>query len=358
MGTCSDMDRNTDRSAKPLLSVLAGVPSAVPPFWLMRQAGRYLPEYRSLRAEADGFLDFCYDPALAAEATLQPIRRFGMDAAIVFSDILVIPDALGMTVSFTAGAGPRLEALEPGRAAVSRLSAAPPAGRLSAVCETIARVRAALPPRTALVGFAGAPWTLATYMVEGGSSRDFARVKAWAYGDPGSFAALISLLERAVADHLAAQIRAGAEAVQVFDSWAGVLPSPAFERWCVEPVARIVAAVKAAHPDVPVIGFPRGAGYHYDSYAARTGVDAVSLDTTVSVAKAAALASSGAAVQGNLDPVSLLVGGETLASSVAALRRGLCRRPWIFNLGHGVLPGTPPDHVAALAGLLRADPDG
>lgn len=352
------MERNTGGAAKPLLAALAGVPSAVPPFWLMRQAGRYLPEYRALRAEADGFLDFCYDPALAAEATLQPIRRFGMDAAIVFSDILVIPDALGMAVSFTAGVGPRLEALEPGRAAVSRLRAAPPAGRLSAVCETIARVRAALPPQTALVGFAGAPWTLATYMVEGGPSRDFARVKAWAYGDPESFAALISLLETAVADHLAAQIRAGAEAVQVFDSWAGVLSAPAFERWCVEPMARIVAAVKAAHPGVPVIGFPRGAGYHYDSYAARTGVDAVSLDTTVPVARAAALASSGTAVQGNLDPVSLVVGGEALASSVAALRRGLGRRPWIFNLGHGVLPETPPDHVAALAGLLRADPGG
>jgi uroporphyrinogen decarboxylase len=314
----------------------------------MRQAGRYLPEYRALRSQAEDFIGFCRNPKLAAEATLQPIRRFGMDAAILFSDILLIPRALGQTVGFR-GDGPALDPIRDDKA----LAALSLAGMdwLSPVYETVERVRRDLPEPTALIGFAGAPWTVATYMVEGGSSRDFARVKFWAYRDPGSFDRLIGLIEEATIAFLLSQIAAGVEVIQLFDSWAGVLPEPAFERWVIAPARRIVTAIKTRFPDCPIIGFPRGAGLLYERYVGESGVTAVGLDTVVPLASAATLQRA-MPVQGNLDPVVLAAGGEALARAVGDIRRGLGGGPHIFNLGHGVLPETPPEHVAELARLL------
>lgn len=339
---------------KPLLRALDGQALDRPPFWLMRQAGRYLPEYRMLRARAVDFLSFCYDPALAAEATLQPIRRFGMDGAILFSDILVVPHALGMEVAFVDGEGPKLDALA-SPAGLSRLRIDDPTPRLAPVYEALARVRAELPADTALIGFAGAPWTLAAYMIEGGGSHDFLRARRWVHANPGAFARLVEILEGAAARHLVAQIRAGADVVQVFDSWAGVLPPDSFERWCVAPMARIAAAVRRECPGARIVGFPRGAGLALGGYAARAGVDAVSLDTSASPALAARAVGPGVALQGNLDPALLAVGGRAMTDAVAALRRVFVGRPWIFNLGHGVLPETPPEHVAALAAALREE---
>lgn len=338
----------------PLLRALDGQALARPPFWLMRQAGRYLPEYRTLRARAADFLSFCYDPALAAEATLQPVRRFGMDGAIVFSDILVVPHALGMGVAFVDGEGPKLDALA-SPADLQRLRSGDPAPRLAPVYEALARVRAELPADTALIGFAGAPWTLAAYMIEGGGSRDFLRARRWIHGEPEAFSRLAEILEEAVARHLVAQIRAGADAVQVFDSWAGVLPPDSFERWCVAPTARIAAAVRRECPGARIVGFPRGAGLALGGYAARAGVDAVSLDTSTPPTLAAQAVGPGVALQGNLDPALLAVGGRAMTDAVAALRRDFAGRAWIFNLGHGVLPETPPEHVAALAAAVRGE---
>ncbi|HEY1796821.1 MAG TPA: uroporphyrinogen decarboxylase [Stellaceae bacterium] len=340
----------TGAKPKRLLRALAGETSERPPWWLMRQAGRYLPEYRALRAQAEDFIGFCLNPKLAAEATLQPIRRFGMDAAILFSDILLIPRALGQKVGFR-GDGPALEAIVDD-GALAGLSLAG-LDWLSPVYETAERVRRDLPEATALIGFAGAPWTVATYMVEGGSSRDFARVKFWAYRHPDSFDRLMRLIEEATIAFLLGQIEAGVEVVQLFDSWAGVLPEPAFARWVIAPARRITAAVKARFPDCPVIGFPRGAGLLYQRYVGESGVTAVGVDTTVPLAHAAAL-QRGMPVQGNLDPVALAVGGEALVRAVGDIRDALRRGPHIFNLGHGVLPQTPPEHVAVLAQLLAA----
>ena len=341
----------TGARTKPLLGVLGGESLAPPPWWLMRQAGRYLPEYRKLRAGAPDFVELCLTPVLAAELTLQPVRRFGMSAAILFSDILLLPYALGRKLAFREGEGPVLEPIAD-NAAVARLEAAHAISRLEPVLEAVHRVRAALGPQTALIGFAGAPWTVATYMVEGGSSRDFRRVKAWAYGDPAGFAALIEILSETTIELLAAQIAAGAEVVQLFDSWAGVLPEAAFVAWVIAPTKRIVAALKQRHPGCPVIGFPRGAGMLYERYAAETGVDAIGLDTAVPAWFACARLRPLAAVQGNLDPVLLLTGGAALESAVREMRRAFAGGPWVFNLGHGVLPQTPPENVAALAGLL------
>lgn len=342
---------------KPLLRALDGQVLARPPFWLMRQAGRYLPEYRALRARAANFLSFCYDPALAAEATLQPVRRFDMDGAILFSDILVVPHALGMEVAFVDGEGPKLDALA-SPSDLPRLRAGDPTQRLAPVYEALARVRAELPADTALIGFAGAPWTLAAYMIEGGGSRDFLRARRWVHGAPGAFARLMEVLEAAAARHLVAQLRAGADVVQIFDSWAGVLPPDSFERWCVAPTARIAAAVRKECPGARIVGFPRGAGLALGGYAARAGVDAVSLDTSVPPELAARAVGPGVALQGNLDPALLAAGGRAMTDAAAALRRAFAGRPWIFNLGHGVLPETPPEHVAALAAALRGESRG
>ncbi len=336
---------------KPFLATLGGERRDWPPFWLMRQAGRYLPEYRQVRAQGGSFLDLCYNPELAAEVTLQPIRRYAPDAAIIFSDILVVPHALGQLVDFEEGRGPVLEPVRP--ATLASLSAAGLRDHLAPVYEAIARVAQALPAEIALIGFAGGPWTVASYMVEGGTSRDFAALKGWAYADPDGFAALIDLLVEATVEHLCAQIEAGAEAVQIFESWAGILPAPGFARWCVEPVAAIVKRVKAAHPDIPVIAFPRGAGVLYQGYAEATGVDAVGLDTTVPTRWAAEVLQPDTVVQGNLDPQLLVTGGAAMAEAARAIIAELNHAPFVFNLGHGVVPETPPEHVAELAAIIR-----
>ena len=336
---------------KRLLRALNGERLDCPAWWLMRQAGRYLPEYRELRRRAGSFVEFCLSPALAAEATLQPVRRFDMDAAILFADILLVAQALGQRLDF-GEEGPALEAIE-GAADVARLRIGGIAA-LDPVYETVRRSRAGLPPQTALIGFAGAPWTVATYMVEGGSSRDFRRVRSWAYRDAEGFAALIELLVEATVVYLDGQIAAGVDVVQLFDSWAGILPEAEFDRWVIAPTRQIVAQLKARHPTVPIIGFPRGAGYLYESYMAEAGIDALGLDTTVPPPVARDRLQCRMPVQGNLDPLALLVGGVVLDGAVTTIRRMLGGGPLVFNLGHGVLPQTPPEHVADLARLLAA----
>jgi len=336
--------------AKPLLQALAGERLERPPWWLMRQAGRYLPEYRKLRAKARDFVEFCLTPELAAEATLQPVRRFGMDAAILFADILLVPLALGQKLGF-GDDGPLLEPIGD-RKTVEGLNIEAVGSWLEPVCETIRRCRVALPPETALIGFAGAPWTVATYMVEGGGSRDFLRVKSWAYRDPEGFQGLIDRLTEATIAYLGMQIAAGAETVQLFDSWAGVLPEDGFERWVIEPVRRITAAVQKRFPNVPVIGFPRGAGLLYERYAAESGVSALGIDTTVPLGFARDQLQKRLPVQGNLDPVLLMTGGDALERAVKDIKTALGNGPFVFNLGHGVLLQTPPENVAALARLL------
>nr|WP_236025286.1 uroporphyrinogen decarboxylase [Arenibaculum pallidiluteum] len=340
---------------KLFLRALSGETCERPPFWLMRQAGRYLPEYRATRAQAGSFLDLCYNPELAVEVTLQPLRRYGMDAAILFSDILVVPHALGQKLDYLEGEGPKLD---PVRSAgeLNRLSGAHLRERLAPVYETVRRLSSAIPETTALIGFAGSPWTVAAYMVEGGGSKEFAQVKSWAYRDPAGFGALIDLVVDATAEHLGAQIEAGAEAVQLFDSWAGVLPAPEFRRWVIEPTRRIVARLKERHPGVPVIGFPRQAGVLYADYAVEAGVDALGLDTAVPVDWAALALQTKLPVQGNLDPLMLVAGGEALASAAREILTKLSGGPFVFNLGHGVVQHTPPEHVGQLAALIRAWP--
>ena len=337
---------------KSLLRALAGETLAVPPIWLMRQAGRYLPEYRVLRARAPDFLSFCLTPELAAEATLQPIRRFGFDAAIVFSDILVVPNALGQRVRFREGEGPSLEALADEHD-IRKLQLDRVVERTKPVRETLRQVRATLPDNVALIGFAGAPWTVATYMVEGGTSRDFIRTKRLAFADPTCFSALIDCLVAATTEYLLGQIEAGAEAIQLFDSWAGVLPEAEFRRWVTEPAARITRALKARYPKVPIIGFPRGAGVLYETYADDAGVDAVSLDSATPLGWIRERVQARRPVQGNLDPVLLLTGGPAMAGAARAIVAALGGGPFVFNLGHGILPETSPEHVTALVELVR-----
>ena len=338
--------------AKPMLRALAGDALVPPPIWLMRQAGRYLPEYRELRAQAGSFLELCYAPDLACEVTLQPIRRFAFDAAILFADILLVPDALGQDVRFVEGEGPVLEPIR----SVGDLAALDRSrlhDGVAPVYETVARLAKALPDEVALIGFAGAPWTVATYMVEGGTSRDHAIVRRWAFSDPDGFGRLIDLLVDATADYLIAQVRAGAEVVQLFDTWAGSLPESGFERWCIAPAKAIVERLREACPGTPVIAFPRGAGAGYARFVAETGVDAVSLDASVPLAWAAQTLQPSATVQGNLDPLILVAGGDVMASEVARIRGMLERGPFVFNLGHGIVPDTPPEHVGELVRLVR-----
>lgn len=337
---------------KPLLGVLAGHRLAVPPIWLMRQAGRYLPEYRSIRTTVGSFLDLCFDPKLAAEITLQPIRRFGFDAAILFSDILVVPYALGQQVSFETGEGPRLDALaEP--ESFSRLRDAIDHGVLAPVYETIGRVKEQLPQGVTFLGFCGAPWTVATYMIAGRGTPDQAPARVFAYRHPKQFAALIDLLVEASAGYLIRQFEAGVEAVQIFDSWAGVLPPDQFDRWCVEPSARIVAAVRKRLPEAKLIGFPRGAGTGLERYLAGVPVDAIGLDWTIDLAFARDRVQSQRPVQGNLDPLALLAGGEVLDRATDSILETFSGGPFIFNLGHGVLPETPIAHVERLISRVR-----
>ena len=319
----------------------------------MRQAGRYLPEYRELRVRAPSFLDFCYSPPLAVEATLQPIRRFGFDAAILFSDILVVPDALGQKVGFETGEGPRLEAVADARA-LARLRDEPDWNRLAPVFEALDRLKSALPGEVALIGFCGAPFTVASYMVAGRGTPDQASARLLAYREPKLFAALIDRLIEASAEYLARQIAAGAEAVQIFDSWAGVLPPPEFERWSVGPIAAIVAKVRAKAPHAPVILFPRGAGTKLTQFAGLPEVAAIGLDTAADPRAAAAALPHRLALQGNLDPLALVAGGAALDEAVERVLRGFDGRAHIFNLGHGVLPETPVAHVERLVQRVRA----
>ena len=342
----------TSPEDKPLLRALAGETLERPPIWLMRQAGRYLPEYRAVRAKAGGFVDLCLTPELAAEVTLQPIRRFALDGAILFSDILMVPYGLTQPLSFREGEGPVLEPIA-GAAELARLKPAGFGERVAPIFETVRRVCAALPAEVALIGFAGSPWTVATYMVEGGSSREFTRTKRWLYGDPDGFAALIAQLVDTTVDYLGRQIEAGAEAVQLFDSWAGVLAAPAFQRWVVEPNAAIIAALRARHPTVPVILFPRGAGVNYTAVTT-IGAAGLGLDTVVPVDWAREQLQPHAALQGNLDPQVLVTGGAALAREATRIRDALRGGPFIFNLGHGIVPETPPEHVAELVRLVRA----
>jgi uroporphyrinogen decarboxylase len=335
---------------KKLLNVLKGRREDVPPVWLMRQAGRYLPEYRELRAQKGGFLELAYDSDSAAEITLQPIHRFGFDGAILFSDILVIPHAMGQDLWFETGEGPRLAP----RLAESRLDELEPVSvRLTPVFETVRKVRAALPDTTTFLGFAGSPWTVATYMVHGQGSKDQSEARRMAHSEPARFAGLIDAIITATVDYLAGQIEAGVDAVQLFDSWAGSLSPAQFEKWVIAPNAEIVRQLKARHPDTPIIGFPKGAGGKLAAYANETGVNALGLDETVDPEWANREVPQGMPVQGNLDPLALIAGGTDLQSAVERILAAFEGRPHIFNLGHGILPDTPIENVETLLTLVR-----
>ncbi|WP_308815018.1 uroporphyrinogen decarboxylase [Sphingomonas sp. GV3] len=335
---------------KPLLAALKGVRQSAPPIWLMRQAGRYLPEYRALRAEKGGFLALATDPVAAAEVTMQPIRRFGFDGAILFSDILMVPWALGQDLTFGPGEGPRLAPplIDARLEALARVP-----DRLEPVYATVARVAAMLPAETSFLGFAGSPWTVATYMVAGQGSRDQSETRAFAYRDPAGFGAIIDAIVATTIDYLARQIESGVEAVQLFDSWAGSLSPDQFERWVIAPNAAIVAGLRARCPDACIIGFPKGIGGKLPAYARETGVDAIGLDETVDPGWADAVLPQGMAVQGNLDPLALLAGGDALEAGIDRVLAAFPDRPHVFNLGHGIGQHTPIAHVERLIARVR-----
>jgi uroporphyrinogen decarboxylase len=335
-----------------LLDTLRGHASDRRPVWLMRQAGRYLPEYRELRAQKGGFLELVYDSEAAAEITLQPIRRFGFDGAILFSDILIVPHAMGQDLAFLAGEGPQLSP-RLADTALEALQAAPE--RLQPIYRTVALVRGQLGPEATLLGFAGSPWTVATYMVAGEGSRDQHAARAMAYRDPAGFQAIIDAIVSVTVDYLSGQIAAGAEAVQLFDSWAGSLAPDQFERWVVAPNAAIADAVRARHPGMPVIGFPKGAGSKLVAYARETGVDAVGLDETIDPLWAMRELPPGLPVQGNLDPLLLLAGGQALEQRARRILDAFAGRPHVFNLGHGIDKETPVAHVERLLEVVRGE---
>lgn len=338
---------------KPFLEVLSGRRLAVPPIWMMRQAGRYLPEYRELRAKAGGFLDLCFTPELAAEVTLQPIRRFGFDAAIIFSDILVIPYALGRGVRFEVGEGPRLDPLDTPDKIATLVSQAD-FTKLEPVYEALRRVRAELPQSTALIGFCGAPWTVATYMIAGQGTPDQAPARLMAYRHSDAFVRLIDILVENSIVYLLSQLEAGADVLQIFDTWAGVLSPREFAHWSIEPTRRIVEGVRKVRPDAKIIGFPRGAGAQLPDYVAATGVDAVSLDWTAAPALIRERVQSKVAVQGNLDPLALIAGGGALDQAVDDVLANFAQGRFIFNLGHGIQPETPIAHVEQMIARVRA----
>jgi uroporphyrinogen decarboxylase len=323
----------------------------------MRQAGRYLPEYRELRAQADGFLDLCYTPERAARITLQPVERFRPDAAILFSDILVVPDAMGQQVGFVEGRGPVLDPIVT-RADLAALDPGRTVEALAPVFETVRLVRAGLPEGVALIGFAGAPWTVATYMIEGGTSRDFNAVKRWAIANRADFDTLLDMLVASTSAYLRAQVDAGAQALQLFDTWASAVPAAEFTRWVTGPTRRIVEAVKAHAPDVPVIGFARGIGPRLADYVRDSGIDAVGLDSAISPADAARDIQPLCPVQGNLDPAYLLAGGAEMESAARDVLSALSGGPFVFNLAHGINKDTRPEHVEALAALIHGWGDG
>ena len=341
---------------KPLLRVLQGESVWPPPAWLMRQAGRHLPEYRATRAQAGSFMQLCFNPELASEVTLQPVRRYGMDGAILFSDILIVPWAMGQGLTFAEGEGPRLPPIRD-LAGLDALSVEAAAERAAPIMETVRLTRAALErdhPGTTLIGFAGSPWTVACYMIEGRGGGEFKHARRIAHAEPEFFGALMAKLEAATLAYLLAQAAAGAEALMLFDSWAGQLPPSAFRKWVIEPNARLRAALKAARPDLPVIGFPRLAGPMLAEYAARTGMQAVAMDTAMDPAWARAHVPESIALQGNLDPELVVAGGLALRTEAAALLAVMRGRPFIFNLGHGVEQPTPPEHVVELLSVVRA----
>jgi uroporphyrinogen decarboxylase len=336
---------------KPLLAVLSGERRDPVPIWMMRQAGRYLPEYRQLRQDKGSFLDLVYDSDAAAEITLQPLKRFtGLDAAILFSDILIIPFAIGQNLTFITGEGPRLT---PTLIASDLDDLTAYTARLDPIYETVRKVKAALQPGKTLIGFSGSPWTVATYMVAGQGSRDQAEARRLAYADQGRFSAIIGRIEEITLEYLSGQVEAGADVLQLFDSWAGSLAPAQFEQWVIAPTSRIIAALKKRHPRVPVIGFPKGAGGKLKAYARETGVNALGLDETVDPLWAAKELPAKLPLQGNLDPLALLAGGAAQESAVKRILDAFADRPHIFNLGHGILPDTPIAHVEQLIDQVK-----
>ncbi|MEP0521620.1 MAG: uroporphyrinogen decarboxylase [Hyphomicrobiales bacterium] len=342
----------TKRLLQVLKSKATDEPQWPPPIWMMRQAGRYLPEYKATRAEAGSFLDLCYSPKFATEVTLQPIRRFGFDASILFSDILVVPDALGRRVSFESGVGPRLDPISSDE--IFSLSSSGAIRHLAPVFEAVAQIRADLPKETTLLGFCGAPWTVSTYMVAGRGTTDQAPTRLFAHRNRDAFLHLIDLLTETSIEYLCAQIDAGADAVQVFDSWSGILGETDFVDFSLGPMKRIVAGVKAKHPDTPVIGFPKGSSLHYERYVHETGVDCVSLDWTFPMELAKKKLANDVVLQGNLDPTRLVAGGQALKDGVAEIMNAAKGSRFIFNLGHGITPETPIAHVSAMIDQVRA----
>jgi uroporphyrinogen decarboxylase len=338
--------------AKPLLRVLSGETAPVPPVWMMRQAGRYLPEYRAVREKAGSFLDLCFNPELAAEVTLQPVRRFAFDAAILFSDILVVPHALGRKVRFVEGVGPKLDPLD-GAAALDSVQCDVDGSTLAPVYETVRRVKTELPQNVALIGFCGAPWTVATYMVAGCGTLDQMPARLLAAKHPEAFGSLIDKLIHVSAGYLVEQLAAGADCVQIFDTWAGSLPTEDFERWCVQPTKRLVNKVREQYPEAKIIGFPRGAGIKFPRYVEESGVDAVSLESAIDRKFAVTAVQSRVPVQGNLDPELLLAGGAMLERSINDVLASFSAGPFIFNLGHGILPQTPIAHVELMLTCVR-----
>jgi uroporphyrinogen decarboxylase len=335
------------------LEPFRGQAAAPPPIWLMRQAGRYLPEYREVRKQAGSFVDLCYNPALAAEVTLQPIRRYGFDAAILFADILVVPDALGQGVRFAEGEGPILDPVR-SQKDLARLQPGATRGKYARVAETVARLRQDLPKETALIGFCGAPWTVATYMVEGRGSKDQAAARLWAYRDREGFQQLVDLLVETSVEYLSQQVQAGADVLQIFDTWAGSLPDDELDRWVVEPTKAMVSALKKRHPGVPVIGFPRGIGGSALWYVTETGVDGIGCDTAMPpYMMSEAFEDENVVIQGNLDPLLLVAGGEALEERTHEILERMEGQRFIFNLGHGIVPETPPENVARLVELVR-----
>jgi len=345
----TDQARKSDGGK--FIRTLAGENLQPPPIWMMRQAGRYLPEYRVVRKSAGSFLDLCFNPELASTVTLQPIERFGFDAAILFSDILVVPHALGREVRFVEGEGPRLEPID--RAGIESLVPGNSSDAFDAVFETVSLVRNRLDADKTLIGFCGAPWTVATYMVAGRGTPDKAPARLMASRDPDSFQKLIDRLVSASADYLIGQLEAGADVVQIFDSWAGILGEDDFERWCIAPTAELVRRVREKIPGARMIGFPKGAGLMLERYVAKTGVDAVGIDWTVPLDYARDRLQIRVPVQGNLDPLILLAGGERLDRAIDRILDGLSGGRFIFNLGHGIVPDTPIEHVERLVERVR-----
>jgi uroporphyrinogen decarboxylase len=340
------------QNQKLMLQALNGIVQERPPFWLMRQAGRYLPEYRKIREGAKNFLEFCYTPDLAVEVTLQPLRRFNMDAAILFSDILVIPDALGQKVEFLEGEGPVLDPIR-SKEEIGKLSKERTRDHLAPVFEAISRLAREIPQETALIGFSGAPWTVAVYMVEGRGGTECERIRALADEQPDDFQVLVDLLVETTAEYLALQVESGAEIIQIFDSWAGILNEEQFRKWVIQPTRRIVEYLNENCPGVPVIGFPRNSGELAEEYVTHTGVNGVSLDQETPLDWIAKTLQPKCTVQGNLDNQTLVAGGEALDRETLKILGALSPGPFIFNLGHGILPETPPEHVARVAELVR-----